>query len=70
MAVLQGLSQMGRADTLLVGQIGDRASDFERVMVASGGETELAGRRFHQALARTIESAVDAEVGKTHGRVD
>ena len=64
--ILDRLGQVRRPDVVGAGQVGDRARQLEHAVVGARREVQLAHGRLHQPLARAIELAVPAHLGRPH----
>jgi hypothetical protein len=64
-----GLNRFGQlllTDVFGSVQVGNRAGDFEDVVVGAGGEAETVGDKFKEAVAGSIEFAVLADMARCH----
>src|SRR5574343_707374 len=68
-AVLDGLGNMRGADGGAVGQIGDRAGDFEGSVPGAGREAEWGGRLLQQLAGAGFGIALPVEFGAFEPRV-
>src|SRR5436305_678810 len=68
-AVLQGFRNVGGADLVRGGEVGDGAGEFDDAVMGAGGEVHLAGGGAHQLLARRVQWAVLAYLARPHVRV-
>jgi len=57
---------MSRANITGPGKVGDGACQLEHAVVGARREVQLAHGRLHQPLARAIELAVAAHLGRPH----